>query len=245
MTAPGPIEEIIKQFATTTANKDTDRPMPKIIAKLALLFATSGALLSANADTITPLVSSATTTTNNSVALGLTNAGATQNIVGNSAWAAPLAGSSWVSFTTTGDTSNSNFYTVPNGTAVTFAETFTLSGPVTNAFLNVLADDTTTLILNGTTLYNANLGGSYPTCSSIAIGCLQSTEGSFNTAQLLPYLNANGTNTLDFVVYQEAGSSFGLDYSGSVTTATATPEPGTLVLLGAGLLGLALIKSRA
>jgi len=217
--------------------------MPKIITKLALLFAISGAFISANADTITPLDSSALTTTNNSIALGLTNAGPTQNIIGNSAWAAPLAGSSWVSFTTTGATNNSNFYTVPNGTAVTFAETFTLNGPITNAFLNVLADDTTTVILNGTTLYNANLGGSYPTCSSIAIGCLQSTEGSFTTAQLLPYLNANGANTLDFVVYQEAGSSFGLDYSGSITT--ATPEPGTLVLLGAGLLGLALLKSRA
>jgi len=219
--------------------------MPKIITKLALLFAISGAFISANADTITPLDSSALTTTNNSIALGLTNAGPTQNIIGNSAWAAPLAGSSWVSFTTTGATNNSNFYTVPNGTAVTFAETFTLNGPITNAFLNVLADDTTAVILNGTTLYNANLGGSYPTCSSIAIGCLQSTEGSFTTAQLLPYLNANGANTLDFVVYQEAGSSFGLDYSGSITTATATPEPGTLVLLGAGLLGLALLKSRA
>src|SRR5271156_2424997 len=219
--------------------------MPKIITKLALLFAISGAFISANADTITPLDSSALTTTNNSIALGLTNAGPTQNIIGNSAWAAPLAGSSWVSFSTTGATNNSNFYTVPNGTAVTFAETFTLNGPITNAFLNVLADDTTAVILNGTTLYNANLGGSYPTCSSIAIGCLQSTEGSFTTAQLLPYLNANGAHTLDFVVYQEAGSSFGLDYSGSITTAPATPEPGTLVPLGAGLLGLALLKSRA
>jgi len=136
--------------------------MPKIITKLALLFAISGAFISANADTITPLDSSALTTTNNSIALGLTNAGPTQNIIGNSAWAAPLAGSSWVSFTTTGATNNSNFYTVPNGTAVTFAETFTLNGPITNAFLNVLADDTTAVILNGTTLYNANLGGSYP-----------------------------------------------------------------------------------
>src|SRR5271163_4603588 len=213
-----------------------------MLKKLALLFAISGALFSAKADTITPLTSSATTTTNNSVALGITNAGATQNIIGNAAWAAPLPGSSWISFTTTGDTSNSDFYTVPNGTTVTFAESFTLNGPITSAFLDVFADDTTSVVINGTTLYSANLTGNYPTCSSVAVGCLTSTEGIFNTAQLLPYLNANGVNTIDFTVYQEAGSSFGLDYAGSITTA---PEPGTLVLLGAGFLGLALLKFRS
>jgi hypothetical protein len=213
-----------------------------MIKKLALLLAISGALISAKADTVTPLDSSATNTTNNSVALGLAQAGATQNIIGNAAWAAPLPGSSWISYTTTGDTSNSNFYTVPNGTAVTFAQTFTLNGTISSAFLDVLADDTTSVVLNGTTLYSANLGGSYPTCSSVNIGCLTSTEGVFNTAQLLPYLNANGVNTLDFVVYQEAGSSFGVDYAGSITT---TPEPGTLVLLGAGIVGLALMKFRS
>lgn len=225
-------------------NYDDHEDNFKMLKKLTLLFAISGALLSAKADTITSLDSSATSTTNNSVALGIANAGATQNIVPNSAWAAPLSGSNWISFTTTGATNNSNFYTVPNGTAVTFEQTFTLNGPITSAVLDVLADDTTSVVLNGTTLYNANLGGSYPTCSSIQIGCLISTEGIFNAAQLLPYLNANGSNTLDFTVYQEAGSSFGLDYAGSITT-TATPEPGTLVLLGAGLVGLALLKFRS
>ena len=215
-----------------------------MLRKLALLFAISGALFTAKADTVTALDSSATNTTNNSVALGINNAGPTQNIIGNSAWAAPLPGSSWVSFTTTGATNNSNFYTVPNGTAVTFEQTFTLNGLITGAYLDVLADDTTSVVLNGTTLYNANLNGSYPTCSSIQIGCLTSTEGLFNLSQLLPYLNANGTNTLDFTVYQQAGSSFGLDYAGSITT-TATPEPGTLVLLGAGIVGLALLKFRS
>jgi len=213
-----------------------------MLKKIALLFAISGALLSAKADTITPLTSSVATA-NNSVALGITNAGATQDIIGNAAWAAPLPGSSWISFTTTGDTSNSDFYTVPNGTAVTFAESFTLNGPITSAFLDVFADDTTSVVINGTTLYSANLTGNYPTCSSIAIGCLTSTEGIFNTAQLLPYLNANGMNTIDFTVYQQAGSSFGLDYAGSITT--ATPEPGTLLLLGAAVFSLALLKFRS
>jgi hypothetical protein len=217
--------------------------------KLAVVLALSGALtLAAKADTQT--LDSSAATTNNSVALGLTNAGATQAIVGNAAWAAPLAGSSWISFTTTGDTSNSNFYTVPNGTAVTFEQQFTLNGTITNAFLDVLADDTTSVVINGNTLYAPNLNGSYPTCSSIEIGCLSSTEGVFNTAQLLPYLT-NGVNTLDFTVFQKAGSSFGLDYAGAITTDTdhrvATPEPDTMLILGLGLsvLGVAATKLRS
>jgi hypothetical protein len=218
-----------------------------MLKKIALTLSLSGALLStAKADTVPNVFSSASNTTNNSVAQGLPNAGATVNITGNSAWAAPIPGSSWISFTTTGDTSNPNFYTVPNGTAVTFEQTFTANGTITDALLDVMADDTTSVVVNGHTLYSANLNGSYPTCSSIQIGCLSSTEGVFNTAQLLPYLNSNGVNTLDFTVYQQAGSSFGLDYYATITTTpTATPEPGSLVLVGAGLLGLALLKARS
>ncbi len=217
-----------------------------MIKKLLLTFALGGVLItSAKADTVVNLLSSPLTT-NNSVAQGLTNAGATQDIIGNSAWAAPLGASSWISFTTTGDTSNSNFYTVPNNTSVTFEQDFSLNGTITGAFLDVLADDTTSVVLNGYTLFSANLNGSYPTCSSIDIGCLTSTEGVFNLSQLAPYLNANGNNTLDFTVTQKAGSSFGLDYLGSVTTTpTATPEPGTMLLLGAGVIGLAALKFRS
>lgn len=214
-----------------------------MMKRLALLFAISGMLLTAKGDTVTPILSSASTTSNDSVSEGVTNAGATQNIVGNAAWAAPLTGSSWVSFADTGSTSDPGFYTVPNGVSVDFQDTFSLSGAISSAYLDVLADDTVSVIVNGTTIYGANLGGSYPTCSSIAIGCLSSTEGMFNTGQLMPYLNANGMNTIDFVVYQEAGSSYGLDYAGAITT--ATPEPGTLLLLAAGFVGLLALKLRS
>jgi hypothetical protein len=82
---------------------------------------------------------------------------------------------------------------------VTFTDTFNLSGLVTGATLRVLADDTASVIVNGTIIFAANLNGSYPTCSSVPIGCLTSTEGVFTLAQLQPYLNV-GSNTISFTV---------------------------------------------
>jgi PEP-CTERM motif len=117
---------------------------------------------------------------------------------------------------------------------------FDLTGTITGATLDVLADDTASVWLNGTELAAANLGGSYPTCSSLPIGCLTGTMGVFDFAELQPFL-VDGTNTLSFVVYQEAGSSYGLDYAGTITT---TPEPGSLLMLGMGLTGIVLTARR-
>ncbi len=196
-----------------------------------VLIAASGCVWNARADS--QQIVSSTATTNNS-------GSATQVIAPNPAWAGPLAGSSWISFANTGDPSVPGFTVVPNGTAVTFTDTFNLVGTITGANLDVLADDTTLVWLNGVELASGNLGGSYPTCSSLPIGCLTSTMGVFNFAELQPYL-VDGTNTLSFVVYQEAGSSYGLDYAGTVTSA---PEPGSLAMLGIGLMGIALTARR-
>ena len=201
----------------------------KKLVTLALAIMASGCFLTAKADS-TPLGSSASNTSNNS-------GSATQNISLNPAWASALAGSNWISYADTGNPSDPGFVVVPNGTSVTFTQTFDLTGTITSATLSVLADDTTSVIVNGTTIFAANLGGSYPTCSSVEIGCLVTTEGTFNIA---PYL-VDGMNTISFDVYQEAGSSYGLDYDGVITT---TPEPGVLLLLSSGLAGLGFMKTR-
>ena len=196
------------------------------LAILAVMFFMTGMVMVAKADSVS-LFSSAGTTTNST-------ASPTQNIDPDPFWAGPLAGSSWVSFAPTGNFFDPNFVVVPNGTAVIFTATFTLTGTVASAVLNVLADDTANVVVNGTQIFPANLTGPYPLCSATAIGCLTSTEGTFTTSQLAPYLKA-GVNTMQFTVYQEGGASYGLDYAGAITT---VPEPGMMLLLGTGLLGV-------
>jgi len=194
-------------------------------AVLTVLLLTCDMVMVAKADSVS-VFSSAGTTSNDS-------ASPTQNIDMNPLWASPLAGSSWVSYAPTGNPSDPDFVEVPNGTATIFTATFTLNDTVTSAILNVLADDTTNVVVNGTQIFPAKLTGPYPVCSITAIGCLTSTEGTFTTSQLAPYLK-DGVNNIQFTVYQEGGSSYGLDYAGVITT--SVPEPATMLLLATGLL---------
>jgi hypothetical protein len=186
----------------------------------------------AKADSIVTLASAST-----AVDSSQTNSnGANVAITKNSAWADALPGSSWVSFASTGDTSASNFVTVANGTVVSFFDTFTVAGPATSGTLSVMADDSATVFLNGVQLIGETLANNtYAICSDFGVGCLQPT-----ILDLPVSLLKTGSNTLEFEVAQRGGSSFGLDFMGSITDPVNTPEASSGAFLALALLGLAL-----
>jgi len=215
-----------------------------MLKRLALLVFASSFVLTTKADTI--VASSASNTSNNS-------GNPTLNIAPNPSWAAPFAGSNWVSYTNSGNPSAAGYVSPANGTDYIFSQTFTLSGTATGGTLDVMADDTASVSLNGNLIYSAALGSgvSYPTCANKPIGCLTSTEDIINLGNYLGDFNSSGTDTLSFQVYQEAGVSYGLDYYGTITTSllptplvAAIPEPGTLTMLGIGLAGLLVVRRR-
>jgi hypothetical protein len=210
-----------------------------MLKKLALLVVASSFMLTAKADII--LTSSASNTTNNS-------GYATVNTPSNPAWYGPLSGSSWVSYAVggdlnanTGNPSSPDYYVVPNGTDVTFySQTFSVSKLPSGGTLDVLADDTANVYLNGNLIFAAS-AGPFPTCSSTPIGCLMSTEGVINLSTVNPSdWNVGGSNQFSFQVFQENSVSYGLNYSAVVST----PEPGMLLMLGMGLVGLLVMGRR-
>jgi hypothetical protein len=206
-----------------------------ICAALLFLFSLSLAA-KINADTI-PLASAGTATDS-----GQSNSrGNTIAVAPNPHWAAPLSGSSWVSFGLTGNPSTPGFFVVPNGTIVSFFDVFNISGTPSGGTIKVMADDSASVILNGATLMTEApmTGNTYATCSDFGIGCLVPVTINLPTSALHA-----GSNTLEFDVAQRMGSSFGLDYSGYVTDTVSAPEPPSVMLLGLALLMVPVFVTR-
>jgi PEP-CTERM motif len=155
-------------------------------------------------------------------------------------WHAPTGNSSYVSFNAaTGPTSS---LVVPNGTYV-YNTTFTIT-PADVAdigTMTVLADDTVSVFLNNVLIQQSagpmGPNNSYAKCSDTGPNCIAPFTFTFTGL-------TDGLNELTFDVKQVNGASEGLDFSGSISDASAVPEPFSLALFGTGLLGLVGLSRR-
>jgi hypothetical protein len=167
------------------------------------------------------------------------NTNTTVDIPATSPWGPALTGtSSWISY---GDTSpGSGVPFAPNGDYF-FETMFTLDAPATSYTFNVLADDTLSVYLDINGLLANQVAarniGPNVTCQTGVPNCTTVLTVSDNP-DILPLLTA-GSHTLFFEVSQTNSQAMGMDFTSTITTASAVPEPSTLMLLGTGLIGSA------
>jgi hypothetical protein len=154
-----------------------------------------------------------------------------------SLWSGPISNSSWVSINTGDVYDGSNvepygYYTYTSTFEV--AENNTYSGTI-----SVYADDTAAVFLNGVPIVPFDTNVHNGPCAQDHDG--PTCVGNPWTVEFSADLTADATNTLTVVDWQSGGSSAGVDFEGSLT---AAPEPSSLSLFGAGLLGLAFMALR-
>ena len=172
--------------------------------------------------------------------LGMNTIGPSFNVLPGGVWSGPLPNSSWVSSSPNGGPNSS----APGGTInpaqgyYIYTTDFTATADTYSGVLNIWADDTAAVFLNGVQLIPFGTLGADGDCAVTAPTCVTPLATVAFSQLLQAGINANSLTIVDLQAGNEAPGldPAGIDFNATLNT---VPEPSSLLLLGTGLVGSA------